>query len=90
MAYNLRPRSLAEALRDAEENENEENIDGEDSESKDNVSIDTEESDYQNDSDYENETDSDVEMINDADDAARDQRLLASRARGRPVNTLRG
>ena len=37
MAYNLRPRSLAEALRDAEENENEENIDGEHSESKDNV-----------------------------------------------------
>lgn len=87
MAYNLRPRTLAQALRDAEDFENEEAFDGSDSESEDNLSIESEKSDYENESDAE--SGSDVEMA-EAENAAGDQRLLSSRARGRPAEKLRG
>lgn len=88
MSYNLRSRTLAEALRAQEESEDEDGFDGEGSEIEDNISSGGEESDYQNDTDPE--SDSDVEMASDLEDTSLEQRLLNSRARGRPTSKLRG
>lgn len=88
MTYNLRNRTLAEELRAVEESDNEEHVDDEESESEDNLSVEAEESDQQYDS--ESESDSDAEMMSEMEDACMEQRLLNSRARGRPTNKLRG
>ena len=88
MSYNLRTRTLAEALRAVEETENDENLHGTDSESEDNLSIEGEESDYQ--VGAESGSDSDDEMADEMEDASLNQRLVNSRARGRPSNKLRG
>lgn len=88
MAYNLRPRTIAESLRN--ENDDADIIAGNASESEDNVSEQSEESEEYSDSDAEADSDGDDEMAMDWENASLMQRLMDSRARGRPKTQLRG
>lgn len=87
MAYNLRTRSIAETLRNEEDNH--EIWGGSDSESEDYVS-EQEESDEYRVSDDGSDTDDGNEMAMDWENSSLSERLLSSRARGRPTTQLKG
>lgn len=88
MAYNLRSRSIAETLRNEEDND--EILGGSDSESEDNVSEQEEESDEYCVSGDGSDEDGDDDMAMEWENASLMQRLLESAARGRPRTQLRG
>ena len=88
MAYNLRSRSIAETLRNEEDND--EILGASDSESEDNVSEQAEESDEYCVSDDGSDEDGDDDMAMEWENASLMQRLLGSAARGRPRTQLKG
>lgn len=85
MSYNLRPRTIASAL--MHENNDCGDIVDDGSESEDHVSN---ESEYTNTESENDDTDANDNMQSDWENASLDQRLLESRARGRPTSYLRG
>jgi len=84
MSYNLRSRSIIELLRN--DDETEEILDENNSEMEDHVSEESEEYDIDSDGNEYSEDEMECELEN----ASLAQRLMNSRARGRPITKLKG